>query len=163
MTLMNYKSMELDELRRYMLRHREDIDAFQTYVDRSKAEERMINIDSEDPQWQREIDKKMPPYHHPDEQNYLNEEVEIETSTGQNLLIITSLLRIYPENFNNYDAYMDIPMANNSDIRKVRSPRFGKKWEVITGPTESLIRGYFRGDYTENNPPVWVYGLRLVD
>jgi hypothetical protein len=104
---------------------------------------------------------RMPSYHHPQEQDYWQEEIEIETSIGQPQTIRTNLLRVYPESFNSYDAYMDIPMSINPDIQKVISPRLGKTWEVITGPTESRIRGYFRGDYTDNNPPAWVFGLRL--
>jgi hypothetical protein len=37
MTLVNYNQMSLDELRRYVLTHREDINAFHIYVDRSKV------------------------------------------------------------------------------------------------------------------------------
>ncbi|MDX2240212.1 MAG: hypothetical protein NW224_05970 [Leptolyngbyaceae cyanobacterium bins.302] len=37
MTLMNYEAMNLDELRQYVLNHREDLNAFHMYVDRSKA------------------------------------------------------------------------------------------------------------------------------
>lgn len=41
----NYNDMSLDELRRYVLTHREDARAFQAYIDFSKATGRMINID----------------------------------------------------------------------------------------------------------------------
>jgi hypothetical protein len=102
-------------------------------------------------------------YHHPQELNYPYENVEIEDSKGQRLDVQTYLLRVYPEKFNDYDAYMDIPMSSYTpDIRKVRSASLGKTWEVIAGPAESPIRGYFRGDYTENNPPAWMFGLRLI-
>jgi hypothetical protein len=152
--------MNLDELRRYVLSHREDIDAFEAYIDRSKAEGRMM---SDSPDWKVELAKKMkiPSFHHPQEQDYWNEEVEVETTTSQRLFLQTYLLRVYPETFNSYDAYMDIPLSNNPNLKKVHSSRLGKTWEVITGPTESLINGYFRGDNTENNPPAWVFGLRL--
>uniref|UniRef100_B8HY17 Valine--tRNA ligase n=1 Tax=Cyanothece sp. (strain PCC 7425 / ATCC 29141) TaxID=395961 RepID=B8HY17_CYAP4 len=106
--------------------------------------------------------EKMPSYHHPQEQDFWNEEIEVKYSDGTKLSLHAYLLRIYPENFNGYDAYLDIPMSHNPDIKKVSSLRFNKKWEVITGPTESLISGFFRGDYTENNPRAWVFGLRLI-
>jgi hypothetical protein len=104
---------------------------------------------------------RMPSYHHPQEQDYWQEEIEVENSIGQRQNIRTNLLRVYPESFNTYHAYMDIPMSINLDIQKVISPRLGKTWRVIAGPTESSIMGYFRGDYTSNNPPAWVFGLRL--
>ena len=103
----------------------------------------------------------IPSYHHPQEQDYWQEQIEVENSLGQRQTIQTNLLRVYPESFNTYDAYMDIPMSIHPDIQKVISPRLGKTWKVIAGPTESSIMGYFRGDYTSNNPPAWVFGLRL--
>lgn len=162
MTLIKYNVMDIDELRRYVLSHREDIDAFQAYIDRSKAEGRMISVNSGDSNWEAELAKKIPSWHHPQEQDYWNEDVEVEVSTGQRLLVQTYLLRIYPETFNSYDAYMDISIVNNPHIKKVHSSRLGKTWEVISGPTESLIRGYFRGDYRENNPSAWIFGLRVI-
>ena len=45
---MTYNSMGLDELRQYVLRHREDFKAFQVYIDRSKSTGRMITIDPSD-------------------------------------------------------------------------------------------------------------------
>ena len=42
MTSANYETMELGELRQYVLTHRGDIQAFHVYVDRSKASGRMI-------------------------------------------------------------------------------------------------------------------------
>ena len=103
----------------------------------------------------------IPSNHHPREQDYWQEQIEVENSLGQRQTIQTNLLRVYPESFNTYDAYMDIPMSIHPDIQKVISPRLGKTWRVIAGPTESSIMGYFRGDYTSNNPPAWVFGLRL--
>jgi hypothetical protein len=47
----SYETMSLDELRQYVLTHRENIQAFHVYIDRSKASGRMIAIDPSDPQW----------------------------------------------------------------------------------------------------------------
>ena len=52
MTSINYDNLNLDELRRYVLTHREDINAFYAYVDRSKADGRMITIDLNDNRWE---------------------------------------------------------------------------------------------------------------
>jgi hypothetical protein len=100
-------------------------------------------------------------HHHPDEKDYRDAKVEIETSKGQKLNIEAYLLRVYPTTFNEYDAYMDIPKYCPSDIKKIRSSRLGKTWEVVAGPIESIPMGYFRGDYGNNNPPAWIFGLRL--
>jgi hypothetical protein len=162
MTFVDYRIMDLAELRRYVLSHREDLNAFQTYVDRSNAEGRMVSVNTSDSAWEIELAKTMPSYHHPQEQDYWGEQIEVENTVGQKTMIQTYLLRLYPQTFNGYDAYLDIPQAHNPDIKKVSSSRFEKRWEVVTGPTESQIRGYFRGDYTENNPPAWVLGLRLI-
>jgi hypothetical protein len=51
MTSASYEIMSLDELRQYVLTHRENIQAFHVYIDRSKASGRMIAIDPSDPQW----------------------------------------------------------------------------------------------------------------
>ena len=59
MTLANYNSMSLDELRQYVLHHREDIKAFQTYIDRSKSTGRMITIDPSDPEWEENLEQKI--------------------------------------------------------------------------------------------------------
>ncbi len=59
MTSPNYETMELDELRQYMLTYREDIQAFHVYVDRSKASGRMITIDPTDPQWEANLDRSI--------------------------------------------------------------------------------------------------------
>ncbi|MFB2923815.1 DUF6887 family protein [Aerosakkonema funiforme] len=60
----NYDAMSLDELRRYVLTNREDIDAFHKYIDRSKAAGRMIVVDLEDERWEEniteQIKRKMP-------------------------------------------------------------------------------------------------------
>jgi len=55
LTPTNYDAMNLDELRKYVLTHREDINAFQIYVDRSKAAGRMITIDPSDPAWKENL------------------------------------------------------------------------------------------------------------
>ncbi|MCL1474237.1 DUF6887 family protein [Argonema antarcticum] len=55
MTAANYDAMSLNELRRYVLTYREDIDAFHKYIDRSKAAGRMIVIDLEDVHWEENI------------------------------------------------------------------------------------------------------------
>ncbi|QIR40559.1 hypothetical protein HCG51_30300 [Tolypothrix sp. PCC 7910] len=59
MTTVNYEAMSLDELRRYILTHREDIVAFQVYVDRSQAAGRMISIDTRDSQWEENLTEKI--------------------------------------------------------------------------------------------------------
>lgn len=55
MTAANYDAMNLNELRRYVLTHREDIDAFHAYIDRSKAAGRMISIDLNDTLWEENL------------------------------------------------------------------------------------------------------------
>jgi hypothetical protein len=56
MTSTSYETMGLDELRQYVLNHRENIQAFHVYIDRSKASGRMIAIDPSDPQWENNLD-----------------------------------------------------------------------------------------------------------
>lgn len=55
MTAVNYEAMNLDELRQYVLTHREDTDAFHTYIDRSKVAGRMISIDLNETDWEENI------------------------------------------------------------------------------------------------------------
>ncbi|HLP90348.1 MAG TPA: hypothetical protein VK184_17400 [Nostocaceae cyanobacterium] len=55
MTLTNYKTMNLDELRRYVLAHREDNEAFHAYIDRKKAEGRITTINPSDENWQEKV------------------------------------------------------------------------------------------------------------
>lgn len=55
MSAANYDAMSLDDLRRYVLTHREDIDAFHAYIDRSKATGRMISIDLNDAGWEENL------------------------------------------------------------------------------------------------------------
>lgn len=59
MTLANYEAMGLDELRQYVLTHREDENAFHIYVDRSKASGRMITIDPSDPEWEKNLEQRI--------------------------------------------------------------------------------------------------------
>lgn len=47
--------MNLDRLRRYVLTHREDLDAFHAYIDRSKAAGRMISIDLDASDWEESV------------------------------------------------------------------------------------------------------------
>ncbi len=59
MTSANYETMELGELRQYVLTHSKDIQVFHVYVDRSKASGRMITIDPTDPQWEANLDRRI--------------------------------------------------------------------------------------------------------
>ena len=59
MTIINYNSMSLDELRQYVLNHREDINAFYAYIDRSKSMGRMITIDPSDPEWEESLEQRI--------------------------------------------------------------------------------------------------------
>lgn len=59
MTPTNYDDMNLDELRKYVLTHREDNNAFHAYVDRSKAAGRMITIDPSDPAWEKNLEQRI--------------------------------------------------------------------------------------------------------
>lgn len=102
--------------------------------------------------------------HHPQEQDYWYEEVEVTTPNGNVSTQETFLLRVYPEPFNTYDAYMDIPKTNEiPNFQKVHSPRLGITWEVIAGPSESPIDGNFRGDETHNNPRAWMFVLKKLE
>ena len=55
----NYDLMSLDELRHYVLTNREDLAAFQVYVDRSKSSGRMISINPKDNRWEEDLARKM--------------------------------------------------------------------------------------------------------
>jgi hypothetical protein len=57
MTSAKYQTMNLDELRRYVLTHRQDIEAFHVYVDRSKAKGSMITIDLNDKNWEEKVEQ----------------------------------------------------------------------------------------------------------
>jgi hypothetical protein len=58
MTPENYDAMSLEDLRQYVLTHREDNNAFHSYIDRSKATGRMIGIDPSEPQWEENLEQK---------------------------------------------------------------------------------------------------------
>ncbi|ACK66837.1 conserved hypothetical protein [Rippkaea orientalis PCC 8801] len=55
----NYNSLSLEELRQYVLTHREDTNAFYTYIDRSKADGKMITVNLEDSYWEEKITTKI--------------------------------------------------------------------------------------------------------
>jgi hypothetical protein len=59
MTVNDLNMMPLDDLRRYMLDHRDDVLAFQVYIDRSKAAGRMITIDPADPNWEEALQERL--------------------------------------------------------------------------------------------------------
>lgn len=53
------EEMNLNDLRHYVLTHREDLNAFHLYVDRSKASGRMITINPGDPNWENTLEQKI--------------------------------------------------------------------------------------------------------
>ena len=55
----NYDLMSLNELRHYVLTNREDLSAFQVYVDRSKSSGRMISIDPKNARWEEDLAYQM--------------------------------------------------------------------------------------------------------
>jgi hypothetical protein len=59
MTPANFEAMSLDDLRQYVLTHRDDINAFYLYVDRSKESGRMISINPNDSSWEQSLDSKL--------------------------------------------------------------------------------------------------------
>ena len=59
MTAANYDAMSLDELRRYVLTHREDDNAFHIYIERSKAAGRMIGVNLNDTLWEENLTKRI--------------------------------------------------------------------------------------------------------
>jgi hypothetical protein len=58
-TQANFEAMNLDELRQYVLVHREDAIAFHVYIDRSKASGRMITIHPDDPNWEQALEQRI--------------------------------------------------------------------------------------------------------
>lgn len=56
MTSTNFNQLNLDELREYVLTHREDTRAFHAYIDRSKADGRMIVVNLQDDKWEKHIE-----------------------------------------------------------------------------------------------------------
>jgi hypothetical protein len=59
MTPENNDAMSLDDLRQYVFTHREDNNAFYSYIDRSKATGRTIAIDPSEPQWEDNLEQKI--------------------------------------------------------------------------------------------------------
>ena len=59
MTEANLEAMSLNDLRHYVLTHRQDLNAFHLYVDRSKALGRMITIKPGDPNWENTLEQKI--------------------------------------------------------------------------------------------------------
>jgi hypothetical protein len=59
MTTANFDAMNLNELRQHVLTHREDLNAFHIYVDRSKSSGRMITINLGDSNWESILDQKI--------------------------------------------------------------------------------------------------------
>jgi hypothetical protein len=59
MTTANYDAMNIDELRQYVLTHRENLEAFHLYIDRSKASGRMITIDPNNNQWEQDLESRI--------------------------------------------------------------------------------------------------------
>jgi hypothetical protein len=59
MTEANFETMNLNELRQYVLTHRQDQRAFHLYVDRSKLSGRMISINPGDPNWENTLEQKI--------------------------------------------------------------------------------------------------------
>ena len=109
----------------------------------------------------RENQRKMFSNHHSQEKDYWAEQVEVETNDGKIMIQDTYLLRVYPETFNGYDAYMDMPKTSEKpNFKKVKFSKLGITWEVVGSPSESPVQGSFRGDYTHGNPPAWCFGLR---
>lgn len=65
----NYNSMTDQELKRYVLEHRDDNEAFYAYVDRSRAAGRLITIDPTDPEWEAKTLAKMQQRPKPDRES----------------------------------------------------------------------------------------------
>ena len=55
----NLEAMSLNDLRHYVLTHRQDLNAFHLYVDRSKASGRMVTINPGDPNWENTLEQKI--------------------------------------------------------------------------------------------------------
>jgi len=96
-------------------------------------------------------------------QDYTSENLEVEYPNGQKKQIKSYLLRIYLTTFNECDAYMDIPKTQEfPTFVKVYFKKVDTWWIVIQSPQDAPIRGMFRGEYSENNPPAWVFYLRKI-
>ncbi|OKH24443.1 hypothetical protein NIES593_07115 [Hydrococcus rivularis NIES-593] len=55
MTKINYAQMSDRELKRYLLTHRDDLEAFHAYMDRRHSRPRETSITFDDPQWEEKI------------------------------------------------------------------------------------------------------------
>lgn len=55
MTKTKYDEMTLNELRQYVLRNRENIEAFHKYIDRSKFEGKMTSLDLSNSEWEEKV------------------------------------------------------------------------------------------------------------
>jgi hypothetical protein len=59
MTGHDLNTMNLDDLRQYVLSHREGMAAFQIYVDRSKSAGRMVTISPDEPRWEEKLEQAL--------------------------------------------------------------------------------------------------------
>lgn len=55
MTKVNYTTMSDQELKRYILTHRDDQEAFYTYMDRRHSRSRRTAIEFDDPAWEEKV------------------------------------------------------------------------------------------------------------
>ena len=55
MSNVNYAAMSDRELKRYILTHRDDREAFYAYMDRRRSRPRQVTIKLDDPAWQEKI------------------------------------------------------------------------------------------------------------
>jgi len=55
MTKANYAAMTDQELKRYLVNHRDDREAFYAYMDRRKSRKRDVAIELNDPEWEQKI------------------------------------------------------------------------------------------------------------
>jgi hypothetical protein len=55
MTKVNYAAMSDQELKRYILTHRDDQEAFHAYMDRRRSRPRRTAINFDDPDWENKI------------------------------------------------------------------------------------------------------------
>lgn len=55
MTKANYTAMTDQELKLYLVNHRDDREAFYAYMDRRKSRKRDVAIELNDPEWEQKI------------------------------------------------------------------------------------------------------------
>jgi len=55
MTRINYVAMNDQELKHYILTHRDDQEAFYTYIDRRHSRLNKINVKLDDPDWEEKV------------------------------------------------------------------------------------------------------------